>query len=142
MNEFIQRLSDATVENVKKTHTLLDKVISGMFEKYPEGTHKFKQGNMTVESTISDELSFRITRDVDSGTVLVRAFTLNEVLAECVVDIFSNYSSNYKNIIDPKLKREIFDLFESYNFINLDNPADENISDHASDGTPVEKVSE
>lgn len=142
MNEFIQRLSDATVENVKRTHTLLDKVIASMFEKYPEGTHKFNQGNVTFESTVSDELSFKITRDVDSGAVLVRAFTLNEALAECVVDILGNYSSNYKSIIDPKLKREIFDLFESYNFIDLDNPVDENGSYQASDGTPVEKVSE
>lgn len=142
MNEFIQHLSDATVENVKKTHILLNDVVANMFEKFPEANHRFNQGNMTFESTISDKLSFKITRDVDTGAVLVRAFEANDVLAECAIDILGNYSSNYRTIMDPKLKRKIFDLFESFNFIDLDNSVDENISDQASDGTPVEKVSE
>lgn len=142
MNEFIKNLSDTTIKNVEETHTLLDMVISGVFKKFPEADIRFNQTNVTFEATISDKLSLRITRDVDTGSVLSRVLDRNNVLAECVVDIFGNFSSNYRNIKDVKLKRQIFDWFESQNFIDEVCESNENISMQTSDGTLVEKVSE
>lgn len=144
LDNVIAELSEACKKNVDHTFSLLRRVMGVTMSSFPSTEIRMNGSEYAFSFKIAEHFAADISTSLNTSSVTCRVFeNNNNVVAECITDITGGYRETYVKM-PASLKTQVYNWFTEISAVVDEDPADntEPTENTASDGTPVEQVTE